>query len=62
MKNILTNIVGFIIVGLSIYALLRLELEVIKFSILTVLGLALIYFENSTIKDYIKKALDKLLK
>tara|TARA_R110001592_G_scaffold315101_2_gene590951 strand:- start:328 stop:516 length:189 start_codon:yes stop_codon:yes gene_type:complete len=61
-KNILTNIVGFIIVGLSIYALLRLELEVIKFSILTVLGLALIYFENSTIKDYIKKALDKLLK
>ena len=62
MKNILTNIVGFIIVGLSIYALLRLELEVIKFSILTVLGLSLIYFENSTIKDYIKKALDKLLK
>tara|TARA_R110001599_G_scaffold189992_2_gene384893 strand:+ start:1282 stop:1470 length:189 start_codon:yes stop_codon:yes gene_type:complete len=61
-KNILTNIVGFIIVGLSIYALLRLELEVIKFSILTVLGLSLIYFENSTIKDYIKKALDKLLK
>tara|TARA_R110000765_G_scaffold90487_4_gene172227 strand:+ start:709 stop:897 length:189 start_codon:yes stop_codon:yes gene_type:complete len=62
MKNIITNIAGFVIVGLSIYALLRLELEVVKFSLLTVLGLALVYFENSTIKEYLRKALDKILK
>jgi hypothetical protein len=62
MKNIITNIVGFIIVGLSIFGLLYLELEVVKFSILTLLGLALIYFENSTIKNYIGKGIDKLLK
>ena len=62
MKNIITNILGFIIVGLSIFGLLYLELTIIKFSALTLLGLALIYFENGTIKDYIKKGIDKLLK
>ena len=62
MKNILTNIAGFIILGVSIFGLIKLDLEVIKFSLLTVLGLTLIYFENSTIKEYIKKALDKILK
>ena len=62
MKNTLTNILGFIIVGLSIFGLLYLELTIIKFSALTLLGLALIYFENGTIKDYIKKGIDKLLK
>jgi len=62
MKNTLTNILGFIIVGLSIFGLLYLELTIIKFSALTLLGLALIYFENGTIKEYIKKGIDKLLK
>ena len=62
MKNILTNILGFIIVGVSIFGLLYLELTIIKFSALTLLGLALIYFENGTIKEYIKKGIDKLLK
>ena len=62
MKNIITNIVGFIIVGLAIFGLLYLELAIIKFSALTLLGLAFIYFKNGTIKEYIKKGIDKLLK
>ena len=62
MKNILSNIIGVCIVGLSIYGLLYLELEVLKFSIMISIGLAAFYFENSTIKKYIKKGLDKWLK
>ena len=62
MKNIITNVLGFLITGLSIFGLVWLELEILKFTILTLLGLALVYFENSTIKEYIKKGIDKLLK
>lgn len=62
MKNIISNILGVIIVGISIYGLLYLELTAIKFSILITVGLACFYFENSTIKTYLKKAVDKLLK
>ena len=62
MKNIISNILGFLIVGVSIYGLLYLDLEIVKFSALTLLGLAFIYFKNGTIKEYIKKGIDKLLK
>ncbi len=59
MKNKISNIIGVIIIGLSIYGLLYLELAVLKFSVLIVIGLSMLYFENSTIKEYIKKGLDK---
>lgn len=62
MKNIISNILGVIIVAISIYGLLYLELTAIKFSILITIGLAAFYFENSTIKKYLKKAVDKILK
>ena len=62
MKNVISNILGFLIVGVSIFGLLYLELTIVKFSALTLLGLALIYFENATIKEYIKKGIDKILK
>jgi hypothetical protein len=62
LKNILSNILGFAIIGVSIYGLLYLELEILKFSLLCSIGFAGLYFENSTIKEYIKKGLDKVLK
>ena len=62
MKNIITNILGLCFTGFSIYGLLYLELEVLKFSILIAIGLSLFYFKNETIKKYIKKALNKWLK
>lgn len=62
MKNIITNILGVIITAISIYGLLYLELEVMKFSVLILIGLSCFYFKNETIKIYIKKALDKWLK
>ena len=62
MKNIVSNVIGFLIIAVSIYGLLYLELEILKFSVLIGIGLAAFYFENSTIKIYIKKGLDKWLK
>lgn len=62
MRNILTNILGFLIIGVSVYGLLYLELEVLKFGALFIFGSVFVYFENNTIKKYIKKALDKYLK
>ena len=62
MKNIISNILGILIIGVSIYGLLYLELEVLKFSVLITIGLAAFYFKNSTIKEYIKKGFDKWLK
>jgi hypothetical protein len=60
--NILTNILGILMTCVSVYALLYLDLSVVKFSILITIGLAAIYFENDTIKSYLKKAVDKLLR
>lgn len=62
MKNIISNIIGFLIIGVSVYGLLFLELELLKFAVLSAMGFAAFYFENSTIKKYIKKAFDKWLK
>ena len=62
MKNIISNIIGILIMGSSIYGLLYLELEIFKFSVLIAIGLASFYFKNETIKEYIKKAFDKWLK
>lgn len=62
MKNFISNVIGMIITGVSIYALLYLELTILKFSVLITIGLASFYFENDTIKSYLKKAVDKLLK
>jgi len=62
MKNIVSNILGFVIIGVSIHALLFLDLTVVKFSVLVTIGLGAFYFENATIKEYLKKAVDKILK
>ena len=62
MKNVISNILGVLIVSVSIYGLLYLELELLKFSLLSAIGFAALYFENATIKEYLKKALDKVLK
>jgi len=61
-KNILTNILGSLMLLLSVYGLLYLDLEVLEFLALTSVGGLLIYFKNATIKAYILKALNKYLK
>ena len=61
MKNIITNIVGSTMVGLSIYGLLYIDLSILKFLVLNSVGGLLIYFENKSIKTFIRKALNKYL-
>ena len=62
MKNIISNFIGIILIFGSTYYLLAEDLEVLKYSIVITVGFACFYFENDTIKKYISKALDKILK
>ena len=62
MKNIISNILGIVLIALATYGLLYSELDIIKYSILNAVGFAAFYFENDTIKKYTAKALDKFLK
>lgn len=62
MKNKITNILGFIMLLLSVYGLLYLDLEVLEFLALSSIGGLLIFFKNDKIKTYIEKGLNKVLK
>jgi len=62
MKNIISNMIGIVLISLATYGLLYSELDIIKYSILNAVGFAAFYFENETIKDYTKKVLDKFIK
>ncbi len=55
MKNIISNVIGLIIVGLSVYGLLYLDLDIVKFTLLDMIGFACFYFENETIQKFLKK-------
>lgn len=59
MRNVLTNIIGLILLACGVYGLLYLNLEIIKFAALVILSGALMYFKNSTIKRYLKKVINK---
>ena len=61
MKNIITNIVGVILLACGVYGLMYLELELIKVAFLFLCSGVLIYFKNSTIKRYISKGVKKYL-
>ena len=50
MKNKITNILGFIMLLLSVYGLLYLDLEVLEFLALSSISGLLIYFKNDKIK------------
>lgn len=62
LKNIITNILGLLMVIVSVYAIIFKMIEIPVFSILMVIALALFLFKSSTSVEYIKKFLDKKLK
>ena len=62
MKNIITNIIGFLIMASAVFGLLVLELELLSFSVLMAVGSCFFYFENETIKRYLKRAVNKYLR
>ena len=61
MKNILTNVVGVLLLFTGVYGLLFLDLDLIKFIALALISGILIYFENKTIKLILKKGVKKYL-
>ena len=61
MKNILTNVVGILLLFTGVYGLLFLDLDLIKFIALALISGILIYFENKTIKSILKKGVKKYL-
>ena len=61
MKNIITNIIGIILLVCGVYGLMYLDLELIKVGFLFLCSGVLIYFKNSTIKRYISKGVKKYL-
>jgi len=62
LKNIISNIIGLIVVLVSFYLYIFKDLETAKFCIALVVSLALFMFKAPVLKDYIKKFLDKKLK
>lgn len=62
MKNIISNFLGVLLFGYSIYALVYRELEVSRFLILAATGLVLFLFKISKTKEWLSKYLDGILK
>jgi len=62
MKNIISNILGILIVGFSVYGLLFLDLVTIKFTLIIIIGLGCFYFENATIKRLLEKYINSKIK
>lgn len=61
-KNIITNILGLGFIVSSVYGLLKMDLELTSFFALVGIGCVLFYFENKSIKTFIRKGVNKYLK
>jgi len=60
-KNTITNILGLALFALNVYMFYWDALEVSSFLIMTCISLALFLFKASQTKEWLKKALSKVL-
>jgi len=60
-KNTITNILGLALFALNVYIFYWDALEVSSFLIMTCISLALFLFKADQTKEWIKKALSKIL-
>ena len=60
-KNTITNILGLTLFALNVYIFYWDALEVSSFLIMTCISLALFLFKADQTKEWIKKALSKVL-
>lgn len=60
-KNIITNIIGLVLLGFGGAILYFEKISFIEFVGIVVLSLGLFLFKGTVTKDYIKKFLDKKL-
>ena len=61
-KNTLSNIIGVLVFILSTYALVYQDLELIKFGVLSIIGLSLFLFKSSNSKKWLNKIIESKIK
>ncbi len=60
-KNVITNLIGLILLGINIYMFYWGELELTSFLILLCVSLALFLFKGTQTKEWLSKGLSKIL-
>jgi len=60
-KNTITNILGLVLFALNVYIFYWDALEISSFLIMTCISLALFLFKADQTKEWLKKALSKIL-
>ena len=61
-KNTVSNIMGVLVFIFSTYALVYQDLELIKFGVLSIIGLALFLFKAASSRDWLNKIIGNRLK
>ena len=60
-KNIITNLIGLVLLGINIYMFYWGELELTQFLVLLCVSLALFLFNGTQTKEWLSKGLGKIL-
>ena len=60
-KNILTNIIGLIILALNVYAFYWMQVDLLDFCVVLCLSLVLFLFKAESTKRWLRKALKGIL-
>ena len=60
-KNIITNLIGLILLGINIYMFYWSDLELTQFLVLLCVSLALFLFKGTQTKEWLSKGLGKIL-
>jgi hypothetical protein len=60
-KNVLTNIIGIVLLGINVYAFYWKQLDLLDFCVVLCLSLALFLFKANNTKLWLKKALKGIL-
>ena len=60
-KNVITNLIGLILLGINVYMFYWSELELTSFLVLLCVSLALFLFKGTQTKEWLSKGLSKIL-
>ena len=60
-KNVITNLIGLILLGINIYTFYWSDLELTQFLVLLCVSLALFLFKGTQTKEWLSKGLGKIL-
>ena len=61
LKNIVTNIIGLLLLGLNIYMFYFNEVELTSFCVILCISLALFLFKGTKTKEWLSKGLSKII-